>query len=116
MKWERITGTKQLRTAKQIRPESLLVSRPPGVIRPRVSDKYLTKINPRHCSLTPLRMCLVAEKDGDFHLELESTMEWDIAAAHAIVRLAGKNVYKYPAFTEVEYDKMRLTNEPFIVA
>ncbi|GAB6045609.1 3'(2'),5'-bisphosphate nucleotidase CysQ [Caminibacter profundus] len=41
-----------------------------------------------------LKLCLVAEGKADIYPRLAPTMEWDTAAADAVVRKAGKKVYK----------------------
>ena len=42
-----------------------------------------------------LKLCMVAEGEADIYPRIAPTMEWDTAAAHAIVLEAGKNVYEY---------------------
>ena len=42
-----------------------------------------------------LKLCMVAEGQADIYPRIAPTMEWDTAAAHAIVLEAGKNVYQY---------------------
>ncbi len=42
-----------------------------------------------------LKLCMVAEGEADIYPRIAPTMEWDTAAAHAIVLEAGKNVYQY---------------------
>ena len=62
-----------------------------------------------------LKLCKVAEGKADLYPRLGPTMEWDIAAAHAVVNGAGKRVYIYNSLKEVEYNKENLVNEGFIV-
>jgi len=61
-----------------------------------------------------LKLCLIAEGKADIYPRLAPTMEWDIAAGHAIVKFAGKNVYKYGTKEELKYNKESLVNDWFI--
>ena len=61
-----------------------------------------------------LKLCLVAEGKADIYPRLAPTMEWDIAAGHAIVKFAGKNVYKYGTKEELRYNKEDLVNDWFV--
>lgn len=62
-----------------------------------------------------LKLCLVAEGKADIYPRLGPTMEWDTAAAHAIVRAAGKKVYIYGTDSELCYNKEDLRNPWFVV-
>ncbi|WP_456399504.1 3'(2'),5'-bisphosphate nucleotidase CysQ [Persephonella sp.] len=71
-----------------------------------------------------LKICLLAERKADFYPRLAPTMEWDTAAAHAILSAAGGKIYKYSEsfdlkktdnFPELEYNKENLLN-PYFVA
>lgn len=62
-----------------------------------------------------LKFCLVAEGSADLYYRSGPTMEWDIAAGHAIVRGAGGEVYKDLGCKEVfTYNKENLLNGPFL--
>ncbi|MEM8993919.1 MAG: 3'(2'),5'-bisphosphate nucleotidase CysQ, partial [Acidobacteriota bacterium] len=52
-----------------------------------------------------LKLCLLAEGDADFYPRLSPTMEWDIAAAHAVLRAAGGDVEVYPGGGVLRYDR-----------
>ena len=41
-----------------------------------------------------LKLCMVATGEADLYPRLGPTMEWDTAAAHAVVKATGKNVYR----------------------
>ncbi len=41
-----------------------------------------------------LKLCMVASGEADIYPRLGPTMEWDTAAAHAVVKASGKNVYR----------------------
>jgi len=69
-----------------------------------------------------LKLCLVAEGKANLYPRLAPTMEWDSAAADAIVRKSGKNVYKlntinYQPSTNdyLVYNKKDLLNPWFVV-
>lgn len=62
-----------------------------------------------------LKLCLVAEGKADIYPRLGTTMEWDTAAAHAVVNGAGKKVYRFGSNEELEYNKGNLKNPWFVV-
>jgi len=63
-----------------------------------------------------LKLCMVAEGEADIYPRLAPTMEWDTAAADAIVRLSGKMTYQYGVENQkVIYNKENLLNPWFIV-
>ena len=62
-----------------------------------------------------LKFCMVAEGIADLYYRSGPTMEWDIAAGHAIVRAAGGEVFKDVNCKEVfTYNKQNLLNGPFL--
>ena len=62
-----------------------------------------------------LKFTLIAEGKADIYPRLGPTMEWDTAAAHAIVLESGKQVLKYGTNEPLEYNKENLLNPWFIV-
>lgn len=62
-----------------------------------------------------LKLCMVAEGSADVYPRLAPTMEWDTAAADAIVRESGKMTFCYPDETAVVYNKENLLNPWFVV-
>lgn len=62
-----------------------------------------------------LKLCMVAEGEADVYPRLASTMEWDTAAAHAVVLESGKKVFQYGNDLEVTYNKENLLNSWFVV-
>lgn len=65
-----------------------------------------------------LKLCMVAEGIADIYPRLAPTMEWDTAAADAIVRGAGKMTYIFDKFNSIkpmEYNKENLLNPWFVV-
>ena len=61
-----------------------------------------------------LKLCLVAEGAAHFYPRFGPTMEWDTAAAHAIVYAAGGRVSDL-AGNELQYNKENLLNPDFFV-
>ena len=62
-----------------------------------------------------LKICMVAAGEADLYPRLGPTMEWDTAAAHAVVKASGKNVYRIDDGQELEYNKENLLNPYFVV-
>jgi len=62
-----------------------------------------------------LKLCLVASGEADIYPRLGPTMEWDTAAAHAVVKASGKNVYRVDNGKELSYNKENLLNPYFVV-
>ena len=61
-----------------------------------------------------LKLCMVAEGSADIYPRLGPTMEWDIAAGHAILKYAGKNLIDFYTKKELTYNKENLLNPYFI--
>ena len=62
-----------------------------------------------------LKLCMVAEGSADIYPRLALTMEWDTAAADAIVRCSGKMTYQYENNKPMVYNKEDLLNPWFVV-
>ena len=72
--------------------------------------------NPSTVSMgSSLKFMLVAEGKADIYPRFAPTMEWDTAAAQAIVESAGKKVTLADKKTPVRYNKEDLLNPYFIV-
>jgi len=66
-----------------------------------------------------LKLCLVAEGEADIYPRLGPTMEWDTAAAHAVVLCAGMKVCEFnkgEISKPLVYNKQNLLNPFFIVS
>ncbi len=63
-----------------------------------------------------LKLCLVAEGKADYYPRFGPTMEWDTAAAHAVVLAAGAHIEIYPSGEEMVYNKENLLNPWFLVS
>ena len=62
-----------------------------------------------------LKLCMVASGEADIYPRLAPTMEWDTAAADAIVRESGKMTYIYDEEKPLQYNKENLLNPWFVV-
>lgn len=62
-----------------------------------------------------LKLCLVAEGSADLYVRCGNTMEWDIAAAHAVLTGAGGHLRTLDG-NELLYGKTTLLNPGFIAA
>ena len=62
-----------------------------------------------------LKLCMVAEGVADIYPRLAPTMEWDTAAADAIVRESGKVSLQFNTDKPIIYNKKNLVNPWFMV-
>ena len=62
-----------------------------------------------------LKLCMVASGEADIYPRLAPTMEWDTAAADAVVREAGKMTYNKETEKPMVYNKETLLNPWFVV-
>lgn len=62
-----------------------------------------------------LKICLVAEGKADAYPRFGPTMEWDTAAAHAVLNAAGGQMIDPATGKELSYNKVNLLN-PFFIA
>ena len=60
-----------------------------------------------------IKFCLIAEGIANFYFRYGNTMEWDIAAGHAILKTANGKVTD-EKFNEISYGKENFKNGPFI--
>lgn len=63
-----------------------------------------------------LKLCMVAEGTADIYPRLGPTMEWDTAAAHAVVQYAGARIVTYPDEKQLVYNKQDLLNPYFVIS
>ncbi len=61
-----------------------------------------------------LKLMLLAENRADLYPRFAPTMEWDIAAGHAILKVLNKAVYQPDLKTELYYNKPELLNTALI--
>jgi len=62
-----------------------------------------------------IKICLVADGSAHIYPRFGPTMEWDTAAAHAVVKYAGGNIYDLDNMNELIYNKSNLLNPGFLV-
>jgi 3'(2'), 5'-bisphosphate nucleotidase len=62
-----------------------------------------------------LKFMLLAESKADVYPRYAPTMEWDTAAAHAIVKETGLKVIQFGTEEELKYNKENLLNPYFLV-
>ncbi len=85
------------------------------------TKNFIEKLKEKHEKIelvnagSSLKLCLVAEGSADIYPRYAPTMEWDIAAGHAIAKFAGGSVTIADTNTEVNYNKENLLNPYFIV-
>ncbi len=72
-------------------------------------EKVLTSMG------SSLKLCLVADGSADCYPRVAPTMEWDTAAADAIVRESGKMTYHFESQKPLIYNKEELLNPNFVV-
>ncbi len=71
-------------------------------------------ISTRVSAASSLKFCRVAEGAADLYPRFGPTMEWDIAAGHAIVIAAGGRV-EQPSGAAIVYGKAGFNNAAFVV-
>lgn len=73
----------------------------------------------KHVTLRPagssLKFMMLLENQADIYPRLGTTMEWDTAAAHAILNASNRGVYNQNLSAELSYNKPDLRN-PFFIA
>lgn len=81
------------------------------------TQAYIDQLNePEIVSMgSSLKLIAVAESKADLYPRFAPTMEWDTAAAHAIVIEAGGKVQIKGSQSQVEYNKPNLLNPHFLV-
>jgi len=80
------------------------------------NEALLNKLGEHECISmgSSLKLCLVAEGAAHFYPRLGPTMEWDTAAAHAVVNAAG-GVVRDREGNDLRYNKPDLHNPEFFV-
>jgi 3'(2'), 5'-bisphosphate nucleotidase len=63
-----------------------------------------------------LKLCLVAEGTANVYPRFAPTMEWDIAAGHAIINEAGKKVLMHNSDKELIYNRENNVNGWFVAS
>lgn len=63
-----------------------------------------------------LKLCLVAEGEADIYPRFGPTSEWDIAAAHAVLKAAGGSCFLYDGGHELLYNSKESLLNPYFIA
>jgi 3'(2'), 5'-bisphosphate nucleotidase len=63
-----------------------------------------------------LKLCLVAAGEADLYPRLGRTMEWDIAAGHAVLEAAGGSVLQLDVGLQLTYGKPGFANPHFVAS
>lgn len=78
--------------------------------------KFIARL--RNCTLVQaggaLKFTSLVEDQADLYPRFSPTMEWDTAAAHAILNASGRGVYQPDGQSELLYNKPNLVNPWFI--
>jgi len=79
-------------------------------------DAFLAgrKVGSRVNAGSSLKLCLVAEGRADLYPRLGRTMEWDIAAGHAVLAAAGGSVTRLADGQALDYGKPDFENPHFV--
>lgn len=67
-----------------------------------------------HPAGSSLKFMMLLESQADIYPRLGTTMEWDTAAAHAILNASNRGVYRQDMTAELRYNKPDLRNPYFI--
>lgn len=84
------------------------------------SEAYIEALRSRFSEVSlvsmgsSLKICLVAEGAADVYPRLAPTMEWDTAAAHAVLAAAGGCLWDYHTGSDLRYSKADLRNSWFV--
>jgi len=85
------------------------------------TTSFINKLKENYTHLTiqqkgsSLKLCTIAENSADIYPRFGPTMEWDIAAGHAIINAAGGSVINWETKNSLQYNKENLLNPSFIV-
>ncbi len=69
-------------------------------------EKIYKKVNTVSIG-SSLKICLVAEGKADIYPRLAPTMEWDTAAAHAVLNAAGGKIFDFSDYENKEIDQLK---------
>jgi 3'(2'), 5'-bisphosphate nucleotidase len=80
------------------------------------TEQFINGLNEPHLvsSGSSLKFMLLVNGKADVYPRYAPTMEWDTAAAHAVVSAAGLGVYQINSKEEVVYNKENLLNPYFL--
>ncbi len=101
---------------RQVEKENLSVVKSISHSNPE-TESYIARYSPQNSKSagSSLKFGLIAQGVADLYPRLGRTMEWDTAAAHAVLKGAGGNVHRLDTLQELSYGKRNMEN-PFFVA
>jgi 3'(2'), 5'-bisphosphate nucleotidase len=117
--FKRINGEENELPLDQSRSEYIVVAS-----RSHLSSetkKFIDELEKIHKSVeimnigSSLKLCMIAEGAADCYPRLGPTMEWDIAAAQAVVEASGGSVLELHKKNKLTYNKENLLNPYFVV-
>lgn len=85
------------------------------------TEDYILRLNEKHKELkiiprgSSIKICLVAEGSADIYPIFGPTCEWDTAAGHAIINIAGGKIVDVANNKMLKYNKENLINPSFVV-
>jgi 3'(2'), 5'-bisphosphate nucleotidase len=85
--------------------------------RDQATDDYISKyaVADMKSAGSSMKFCLIAAGEADLYPRLGRTMEWDTAAAHAVLLGAGGKVVRFDDLSPLTYGKDGFAN-PFFIA
>ncbi|MBN2349008.1 MAG: 3'(2'),5'-bisphosphate nucleotidase CysQ [Bacteroidales bacterium] len=84
------------------------------------TKRFIKKLKREHPRLeiisagSSLKLCMIAEGVADIYPRFGPTMEWDIAAGHALILATGGSIKEMKTNIEMEYNKPELLNPWFV--
>jgi 3'(2'), 5'-bisphosphate nucleotidase len=84
------------------------------------TEVFINDLKQQHGALhfcsrgSSIKICMVAEGSADVYPRFAPTMEWDIAAGHAIAKYAGAKIVVHGSAKELTYNSESLVNPWFI--
>lgn len=66
------------------------------------------------CRGSSLKFILLLENEADMYPRLTTTMEWDTAAAHALLIASGRGIFQMDLKSQLKYNKCDLANPSFV--
>lgn len=86
------------------------------------TEKFISKLENEYSKISfvtrgsSLKLCMIAEGIANIYPRFGPTHEWDTAAGHAIILLAGGNVLDYETKKPLKYNAKENTLNPWFIA
>jgi len=84
------------------------------------TEQYIARLKNEHANVrieavgSALKLARIAEGSLSIYPKIGTTMEWDTAAGHAVLKASGKNIFLHDLKTELVYNKENLANPDFV--